>query len=250
LIIGVVLKPKIRLEEIKDFKIEKKVFDEKTLYAIYKLMTKGFIKTVESFAKEGKESAVVSGKDKNGNWIAIKVYRIEYSNFKYMWQYLASDPRFSSLKKDRRSVVFNWCKREFKNLKIAHEAGVSCPMPITFNENVLVTELIGENGKLAPTLSEIKFNLDDSTWVYDFILDQLEKIVKAGLIHTDFSSYNILFFNKPYLIDFSQAVPIRHARAKEFLKRDIKNINVYFKNLDVEIKNEDELFDKLSKMME
>jgi len=213
-------------------------------------MTKGYIKSVENFVKEGKESLVLSGKDKNNEWLAIKIYRVEYSDFKNMWQYLAGDPRFSGLKKDRRMVVFTWCKREFKNLKIAYDAGINCPKPITFNENVLVSEFIGENGELAPPLSEIKFNPEDAQWVYNFILEQMEKIVKAGLIHTDFSSYNILFFNKPYIIDFSQAVPLKHPMAKEFLKRDIKNMNSYFKKLGAKVKNEDELFNKLSEMIE
>jgi len=211
---------------------------------------RGFIKTVESLVKEGKESLVLSGKDKNENWLAIKVYRIEYSDFKNMWKYLAGDPRFSGLKKNRRLVVSTWCKREFKNLKIVYEAGVSCPKPITFNENVLVTEFIGKDGKLAPMLSNMKFNLEDARWIYEFLLGQMEKIVKAGLIHTDFSEYNILFFNRPYIIDFSQAVPLRHEMAKEFLKRDIKNINSYFKKLGVEVKDEEELFNSLSKMVE
>lgn len=241
------MKPKIRLEEIKDFRIERKVFDEKTLYAIYKLMMRGFIKTVENFVKEGKESLVLSGKDKSGNWLAIKVYRNEYSDFKSMWKYLAGDPRFSGLKKDRRSTILSWCKREFKNLKIAYEAGVSCPKAITFYENVLVVEFIGENGKLAPTLSDMKFNPDDAQWIYEYVLCEMEKIINAGLIHTDLSAYNIIFFEKPYIIDFSQAVPLNHTMAKEFLKRDIKNINSYFKKLDVKVKNESELFNNLSK---
>jgi RIO kinase 1 len=241
------LKPKIKLEEIKDLKIEKKVFDDRTLYAIYKLMLKGYVKTVESLVKEGKESLVLSGKDKNGNWLAIKVYRIEYSDFKRMWEYLAGDSRFSRLKKDRRSVVFTWCRREFRNLKIAHEAGVSCPNSIAFNENVLVTEFIGKDGKLAPMLSDMRFGVEDAQLIYEFILGQMEKIIRAGLVHADFSEYNILFFDRPYIIDFSQAVPVNHARAKEFLKRDIKNINSYFKKLGAEVKDEEELLNSLLK---
>jgi RIO kinase 1 len=244
------LKPKIKLEEIKEFRIERKVFDERTLYAIYKLMLRGFIKTVESLVKEGKESLVLSGKDKSGKWLAIKVYRIEYSDFRNMWKYLAGDPRFSGLKKNRRQIVFTWCRREFKNLRTAYDAGVNCPKPITFNENVLVTEFIGKDGKLAPMFSDMRFGVEDAKLMYEFILGQMEKIVKAGLVHTDFSTYNILFFDKPYIIDFSQAVPLKHAMAKEFLKRDIKNINSYFKKFGVEVREEEELFNNLSKVMD
>lgn len=241
---------KKRLEDIKNFKIERKVFDDSTLLAIYKLMVKGFVNSVESFVMEGKESSVLSAKDKDGNWLALKVYKVEYCDFKSMWKYLAGDPRFARVKKDRRAVVFNWCRREFKNLNIVYDAGVSCPKPITFYENILVSDFIGENGNLAPRLMSMKFGLGDLQLIYEFILREMKKIVKAGLIHSDFSVYNVLFYEKPYIIDFSQAVPLKHPLAKEFLKRDIININSYFKKLDVRVKDEEQIFEKLSKMIE
>lgn len=242
------MRKKIRLEDLKEFRIERKVFDDKTLFAIYKLMLKGIVKTVESVCKEGKESVVLSGKDSNGNWLALKIYRIEYSNFKRMREYLAEDPRFLGLKKDKRATVYNWCRREFKNMKIAYEAGVSCPKPIAFNENVLVTEFIGENGIIAPMLSDIKFEKEDAQLIYEVVLNEIEKVVKAGLVHTDFSAYNILFLDRIFIIDFSQAVTFKHERVKEFLKRDIKNINSYFKKLDVNLEDEEKLFNNLIKV--
>lgn len=242
------MKPKIRLEDIKEFKIERKVFDDKTLFAIYKLMLKGFIKTVESIVREGKESVVLSAKDPKGNWLALKIYRIEYCDFKTMWKYLAGDPRFSGLKKNRRTVVYNWCKREFKNLRIAHDAGVSCPKPITFNENVLIIEFIGKKGILAPMLVDLRFSQKDAQLIYETILREIKKIVKVGLIHTDFSAYNILFFDRPVIIDFSQAVPLKHTMAKEFLRRDIRNINSYFQKLGIKVEDEEELFNNLVKI--
>jgi RIO kinase 1 len=242
------LKQKIRLEDIKELKIERKVFDDKTLFAIYKLMKKGIVKTVESIAKEGKESVVLSAKNPEGEWIALKLYRIEYSNFKRMWEYLAEDPRFFGLKKSRRAAVYTWCKREFKNLKIAHDAGVNCPKPIKFIENILVTEFIGKDGELAPMLIDLKFDQRDAQLIYQDVLNEIEKIVKAGLVHTDFSAYNILFFDRVCIIDFSQAVTFEHPNAKEFLKRDIKNINSYFKKLDVKLEDEEKLYDRLIKV--
>jgi len=32
------------------------------------------------------------------------------------------------------------------------------------------------------------------------------KLTKAGIIHTDLSAFNILYFDKAYIIDFSQGV--------------------------------------------
>lgn len=228
-------------EDIKEFKIDRKVFDERTFLAIYKLLRKGVLKTVESFLQEGKESVVLSAKDGNDDWVAVKVYKIQYCDFKSMWKYLAGDPRFYGLQKKRRMIVYNWCKREFKNLKIAYAGGISCPKPIAFNENVLVMEIIGENGSFAPKLVDLIFEKKDAEEVYEFVLNQIKKLFEAGLVHTDLSAYNIVFHDKAYFIDFSQAVPIRHQSARDFLKRDVKNINSYFKKFGVKVRDEEEM---------
>ena len=245
----VILRKKIRLEDVKELKIERKVFDDKTLFAIYKLMLKGVINSVESMVREGKESLVLSGKDKKGNWLALKIYRTKYCDFKSMWKYLIADHRFSGIKKSRRAVVYNWCKREFRNLKIAYKAKVSCPKPIAFYENVLVTKFIGENGKPAPTLVDIKLSKRDAEYVYKLVLKEMRKLYKARLIHADLSGWNILLHKgKIFLFDLSQAVTVKHQLAKEFLKRDFKNINSYFKKFGVKVKSEQDFFDSLPKV--
>ncbi len=232
-------------EFFEKFKIERKVFDRKTILAILKLMNKGYVKIVESLIKEGKESCVLSGKDKKDNWIALKVYRIEHCDFKNMWKYLVSDPRFYGVKKSRRSIVYTWCKREFKNLKIAFSAKVSCPEPIAFFENVLVMSFLGENGKPAPRLIDVSLDEKNALAVYESIMEEVKKLAKAKLIHSDLSAFNILLLEKPYLIDFSQAVPFSHPLAKEFLVRDLKNINSYFKKIGISVKSEEEIIKEL-----
>lgn len=227
---------KLRLEDIKDFKIEKKVFDEQTLFAIYKLVTKGFVKSVESMVKEGKESLIVSAKDKSNNWLALKIYRTLHCDFKSMWKYLIADPRFKNIKRSRRNVVYNWCRREFSNLKIASEFKVNCPLPIAFYENVLVMKFIGENGIPAPRLIDLKLEKEEAEYIYQLILEEMKKLLEAKLVHTDLSPYNVLIFEKPYLIDFSQAVTFEHPLAKEFFERDVKNINSYFEKFGVKVK--------------
>lgn len=232
---------KIRMEDVKDFKVEAKVFDERTLFAIYRLMMKKVIKSVESKVKEGKESVILSGLDPQDNWVAIKVYRILHCDFKNMWKYLIADPRFSRVKKKRRDVVLTWVKREFKNLKLAFEGNVSCPKPLAIYENVMVMSFIGGNGDPAPKLVEVE--LDDWERVYWEVVEEIRKLLRVGLIHGDLSAFNILFFEKPYLIDFSQGVKLDHPLALEFLKRDIDNLNKFFKKLGVRVN--ESLFEEL-----
>ena len=230
---------KRKLEDIKEFKIERKVFDDRTSLAIYKLMVRGVIKTVESLVKEGKESVVLSGKGKKDKWVAIKVYRTEYCDFRSMWKYLVGDPRFFGIKKRRRVVVCNWCKREFKNLKIAFKNKVSCPEPLGFYENVLVMRFIGENGIPSPRLidvdlKEVKKKLINE--LYSLIIKEIEKLLRAKIVHGDLSAYNILLYEgKPVLIDFSQGVTSKHPLFKEFLERDIKNINSFFRKIGANV---------------
>jgi len=228
-----------------EFKIESKVFDKRTLLTIFKLIQKGILKTVESVIKEGKESVVVSAKDKMKGWLALKIYRVEFTDFKTRWKYLVADPRFSRTRKNRWFTVITWAQREFKNMKIAFDAGIKCPEPIFVSKNVLVMGFIGEGGVAASELIHTK--LEDPQQVYEQVEDEMKKLAESGLVHTDLSPYNILMLDVPYLIDFSQATTELNPLAKEFLIRDVKNINKYFSKLGAKV-NED-LFEQLKKEM-
>ena len=55
-------------------------------------------------------------------------------------------------------------------------------------------------------------------------------LVDCNLVHADFSEYNLLYHeDKIWVIDVSQSVEKDHPFSFEFLKRDIYNINHYYK---------------------
>lgn len=242
-----VLKRKRKREYYKEFKIVHGVFDERTLLTLYKLLNKTKI-TAESLIKEGKESVILSGLTPEKKWVAIKVYRTEACEFKKTWRYLIGDPRFKGLKKRKKTIVNLWCKREFKNLKIAFKAGVNCPKPIVFRGNVLIMELIEEDGSPAPRLIDVI--LEDALPVYKDIIKDLKKLIKSGIVHGDLSAYNILFLDKPYFIDFSHGTTIDNQIALELLKRDVKNINTYFSKLNLHLKRPEKIYEELKKIIE
>jgi len=242
-----VLKRKRKREYYKEFKVVHGVFDEHTLLVLYRLLNKTEI-TAESLIKEGKESVILSGLTPEKKWVAIKVYRTEACEFKKMWRYLIGDPRLKGLKKRKRTVVNLWCKREFKNLKIAVEAGVNCPEPITFRENVLIMSFIGEDGSPAPRLIDVI--LEDAPPVYKEIMKDLKKLIRGGIVHGDLSAYNILLLDKPYFIDFSHGTTINNQMALELLKRDLKNINSYFSKLNLHSKQPEKVYEELKKVIE
>ena len=103
-------------------------------------------------------------------------------------------------------------------------------------------EFIGKNGVPAPHLREVPLQAA-SSW-YDKIVEMVKDLYhKAKLVHGDLSEYNILVPNGyPMLIDFAQAVTIEHPEAREFLRRDIDNLNNYFKGLNVRTRSFERMF--------
>ncbi len=71
--------------------------------------------------------------------------------------------------------------------------------------------------------------LENPQEVLDTILEDVKKLYSLELVHADLSEYNILMnVDVPYMIDFGQAVVIKHPKAQEFLSRDLTNILYYF----------------------
>ncbi len=238
---------KRKLEDYRELKVVRGVFDEYTLLTMYELLNKNKIH-VQSLIKEGKESVILSGLMKGVEWVAIKVYRTKACDFKAMWRYLIGDPRFKNMKKKRHFVVHLWCRREFDNLKIAKTAGIDCPEPLFFKKNVLIMSFIGKNGIPAPRLIDIEPQNPER--IYKTCLKNLERLVKVGLVHGDLSPYNILLFRKPYFIDFSHSTTLKSQIALELLKRDIKNLNAYFSKLNVPVKDSEVIYESLIELVE
>jgi RIO kinase 1 len=156
-----------------------------------------------------------------------------------MYEYIEGDPRFMKVRKDRRSVVMAWARKEFRNLKIAEKAGVRVPHPIDIESNVLVMEFIGEDETPAPRLKDIENDMskEDMKRICFKIIEYVKRLYEKGdLVHGDVSEYNILVHrNEIFLIDIGQAVLTRHPRAMEFLRRDLENISRYFRRFGIKV---------------
>jgi RIO kinase 1 len=69
---------------------------------------------------------------------------------------------------------------------------------------------------------------------------------KADLVHGDLSEYNIMMWkNKPVIFDVAQAVPTSHPMAEFFLRRDLTNVNRFFKRLGVKVLSVEEAYKKV-----
>ncbi|WP_394352389.1 serine protein kinase RIO [Methanoculleus sp.] len=216
----------VRIKDADTVKVRDDVFDEVTLMALYKLVQKKLISVIGGPISTGKEANVFYG-EHDGRGLAIKIYRIQTANFKAMTEYMAGDRRFSSVRGTRKGLIFAWTKKEFSNLARAHDVGIPVPEPLVFDRNILLMEFLGRDEVPYPQLRNAE--VEDYGAVYQQILGYVKQLYQeARLIHADLSEYNILYHEKPYLIDMGQAVTLDHPRAPVFLIRDIKNLNRYF----------------------
>ncbi len=216
----------VRIKDADQVKVRDDVFDEVTLMALYRLVHRKQISVIGGPVSTGKEANIIYGEHDNRG-IAIKIYRIQTANFKAMTEYLAGDRRFANIRGSRRGIIFAWTKKEYSNLSRAHDIGLPVPEPLAFDRNILLMEFLGEEEAPYPQLRLAE--VDDYEATYREILDCTRRLYQdARLVHADLSEYNILYHEKPYLIDMGQAVTLDHPRALTFLLRDIRNINRYF----------------------
>lgn len=219
-----------------EYEVLEEVFDRSTLMTIYDFINSGLIKEIYGVVNSGKESRIYWGINSNGEEIAIKIFLTVSAEFRRgRLPYILGDPRFKGVKRDLRSLVFLWAQKEFKNLSLAYDANIRVPRPIAIKNNVLIMEFIGKGGVSAPLLKDVELKRPE--WIYHNIILHVKRLYKdAGLVHGDLSEYNVMVWRgKPVLFDFSQAVPVEHPNADQFLLRDLENINRFFLKIGVKV---------------
>ncbi len=215
-----VFKPEHRLEE--------QVFDRQSLFALSKLRQQGHFESVDYPVAQGKEANVFAATTSDGGKVAVKMYRIETSNFIRMHEYLDGDPRFHGTSRKRYETVIAWTRKEYSNLKTFWAGKVCVPRPLGFERNIVVMEFLGIDNIAYSTLEQMGSEHPQKD--YRFLLDEMKKIYQLGYVHSDFSEYNILVTdNGLRIIDCGQAVLLAHPKAEDFLVRDAENLARYFK---------------------
>lgn len=229
-----------------DRKTLDEVFDISTLHTLEKLISDRVIDILDFPISTGKEGNVFRGLTPDKKRIAVKIFRVSTATFKHIQEYILGDPRFKSIRKTRRDIVYAWAKKEFKNLEILQKIGVRAPKPITFHNNVLVMTYIGTSNKPAPLLKNVE--LETPEVVFQELIDFITIMYRKGrLVHSDISAFNVLMFRKkPYIIDVGQGVLVEHPNSHSFLKRDIHNIVSYFKKYNIRA-DEDKIYKTIIK---
>ena len=225
---------RVRIKWSEDTESLEEVFDRRTLMTVLRILNTGRLTELTGVVKAGKESRVYHGLDSEGKEVAVKIFLTTSSIFKQgRLKYIRGDPRFKDIPHDTRAIVDQWALKEFKNLELATEAKISVPAPMFVQKNVLLLQFIGKNSVPAPHLREVSLQAP-ATW-YRKIVEMVKDLYdRAKLVHGDLSEYNILIPNGyPVMIDFAQAVTTEHPEAREFLERDVENLNHYFEGLKV-----------------
>jgi RIO kinase 1 len=218
-----------------DYDVFDNVFDMPTVMTINELRRDGIIQYIETSLAAGKESKVYLAVAPDSSLRIVKIYLIVSAEFKKRMQYIAGDPRFSDIKRGSRSLIMTWARKEFKNMHTAHAAGVRVPLPIAVKKNVLVMEFVADSeGNPMPALINTEeITLND----YQQVIEQMTMLYqKAKLVHADLSEYNIFKTNLGIMLfDFGSAIDIQQPNSKQFLFRDVSNINRFFEKRGIEV---------------
>jgi RIO kinase 1 len=133
-----------------------------------------------------------------------------------------------------------WQSTEVDTIYKLSRAGVRVPKPFMFSDGVLIMELVVDaDGNAAPRLNDVQLTEDRARRDHAFLLNQVVRMLCAGLIHGDLSEYNVLVGPEgPVIIDFPQAVDAAgNQNARRMLLRDVDNMRAYFSRFAPELGN-------------
>ena len=124
-----------------------------------------------------------------------------------------------------------WQSAEVDALYRLSAAGVRVPQPHICFEGVLLMDLVVDaDGQPAPRLNDVELSAAQALEFHAMLINQVVRMLCAGVIHGDLSEYNILVgADGPVIIDLPQAIDAAgNSNAAEMLERDVANLRSYF----------------------
>ena len=197
--------------------------------ALHALVKRGVVNTLGNVIGQGKEADVYSAYDSEDNPVVIKFHRIGRVSFrkaKESRDYLSNKHTSSWLYLSRLSA-----QREFANLKALQNFPV--PKAIDQSRHCVVMSLIP--GTLLNNVTE----LADPLKTFNDIIDLAIKFLKIGVVHADFSEFNLIISedNSITVIDFPQCMKHTDPEAENKFNHDINELRRFF-SLRFELKVE------------
>ena len=142
----------------------------------------------------------------------------------------------------RQATEAAWQSAEVDALYRLAAAGVRVPVPYNFHDGVLLMELVAdEHGEAAPRLNDVAFTPEQARLHHATLLQEVVRMLCAGVVHGDLSEFNILLAHSgqgeddgdgvdfPVIIDLPQAVDAAgNNHAQRMLLRDVANLRNFF----------------------
>ncbi len=204
------------------------------------LIEQGVIDEVVCALKSGKEASVYIV-TRGERTLCAKVYKdAEHRGFHKLAEY--QEGRKSRGSRDARAMgkrgrhgrkvqEAEWKNAEVDALYNLDRAGVRVPRPEGVHDGVLLMELVQDaKGVTAPQLHEVDMTAEQARSWHLFMMNQIVRMLCAGLIHGDLSEYNVLIdTGGPVIIDLPQAVNAAgNNNAFRMLARDVNNMRASF----------------------
>lgn len=139
----------------------------------------------------------------------------------------------------RKEQEHSWQNTEVDALFKLARAGVRVPKPYGCFDGVLLMELITDSdGYEAPRLNDVSMSTEQAIEDHFIVVQDIVKMLCAGLIHGDLSEFNILVDEDgPVIIDLPQVIDAAaNNSAKMFLERDVNRITDYYAEFAPELR--------------
>jgi RIO kinase 2 len=169
----------------------------------------------------GKEADIYDAITDDDVQVAVKFHRLGRTSFRETRRKRGYVARRGHITWHHQSRLA--AEKEFNFMSKAHEAKVAVPEPIRQNRHVVVMGFIdGYN--------LVDVELEDPAGFLEDIIMNVKLTYGGGVVHGDLSGFNIIVQKDGQIlfIDWPQAVPVDHQSAEALLRRDVKNVLVYF----------------------
>ena len=232
---------------------DEKTVEEVLLAHLKPLIEDKLIDEVIRPIKSGKEAVVYccrANESLGGGLIAAKIYRpVERRSFKKDAVYQQGRERGArpdartlralgkKTKRGRLHKFSAWIAHEMRTMTLLHQANADVPEPIERQGPVILMQYFGDEHAPAPVLVNVTLDVGEVATIYQQILRNVELFLVQHRVHADLSAYNMLYVDDHVvIIDFPQSVDPRYNDdAFDLLVRDLKNVNTFFKEYDLEV---------------
>eukprot|EP00644_Phytophthora_capsici_P006433 jgi/Phyca11/127051/e_gw1.66.171.1 len=218
------------------------MFDEDTQSVLRKLVRKELVTSVKTRTHTGREANVyhavgldrVNGEERG---LALKVFKTNKGDFTKATTCDPTGRRFGMeyVRKSIRRQLKMQAEREYKYLLVSASRGARVPKPLILRGHALVTEFVGSNGHLAPSLEDAKLSGAQLSSAYIDLLRAVRQLYqRARLVHGRLSRGHIRYYNdRCWIMGIGRAVDVEAENASVFLLHDLDNLNSFFRSSGV-----------------